>query len=384
MNLNLALLIAMQILFMVGNMMFVTLAPVLGNQLAGTMTLATLPMAVSMFSMLLSSFPLSMAMGRFGRKPLFACGLIANILAGSCFYMALQNSSFNLFILGSVGFGFAISCANFYRFSAMELVAPAQRPMAISGIMAAGVVAAFIGPNLGALTKDLWLSPAFTTSVLLYIPLGLLSLLILMKIRFPAPIIASSSVTAELPIGQIWRPIFVAAVAFAVMVMVMTATPLHMYACGFAFSDSAWVIQWHVLGMFAPSFFVSHLVKRIGLKGLMTTGAIVLIGSAILNLNVSSKAGLTLGLLLLGVGWNFLFVGASQWLMALCENQNSAKIQGINEVFVFGFSTLATLSSGWLLDTFGWQPLNLTVLPILLVLLGLLLTLKPKHLVAVN
>ncbi|MCE2570250.1 MFS transporter [Motilimonas eburnea] len=384
MNLNLALLIAMQILFMVGNMMFVTLAPVLGNQLAGTMSLATLPMAVSMLSMLVSSFPLSMAMGRFGRKPLFASGLIANCLAGCGFYLALRWASFELFILASVGFGFAISCANFYRFSAMELVAPAQRPLAISGIMAAGVVAAFIGPNLGALTKDIWLSPSFSTSVLLYIPLTVLSLLLLMNIRFPAPASISNAASTKLPINQIWRPIFTAAVAFAVMVMVMTATPLHMFACGFEFSDSAWVIQWHVLGMFAPSFFVSQLVKRIGLKGLMSAGAVILIASALLNLNVSSKTGLTLGLVLLGVGWNFLFVGASQWLMALCENQNSAKIQGVNEVCVFGLATLATLSSGWLLDTFGWETLNITVLPLLLLLLGLLLTVKPKHLTAVS
>lgn len=380
MNLNLALLIAMQILFMVGNMMFVTLAPVLGNQLAGTMTLATLPMAVSMLSMLLSSFPISMAMGKFGRKPLFAIGLIANMLAGGGFYLALQSASFVLFIISSALFGIAISCANFYRFSAMELVAPAQRPLAISGIMAGGVVAAFIGPNLGALTKDIWLSPAFSTSVLLYIPLTVLGLLLLMNIRFPLPLTAATEAVTKLPVNQIWRPIIVAAIAFAVMVMVMTATPLHMYACGFEFSDSAWVIQWHVLGMFAPSFFVSQLVKRIGLKGLMSLGAAVLIASALLNLVVTSRTGLTFGLLLLGVGWNFLFVGASQWLMALCENQNSAKIQGVNEVFVFGFATLATLSSGWLLATFGWQTLNLSVLPLLLALLGLLLTIKPKHL----
>lgn len=374
MNRNLILLISIQTLFLVGNMMFVTLAPILGKELAGSTSLATLPIAVSMVTMLIFSFPLSIHMGKFGRGPIFSLGLIASLLAGLTFFAAIQYHLFSLFILGSVFFGFSIASANFYRFSAMELVEKHKQPLAISAVMAAGVIAAFVGPNLSALTKDLVFEQAFSSSVLVYVPLSLVALILLFFIKWPKQI--ASTIKTDLPINikdEIWKPMFTAAIAYGVMVLIMSATPLHMYHHDYEYSDTAWVIQWHLIGMFAPSFFVSHLVKRLGLRGLILFGVCVLTSSLLVNLIAQSKLLLTLGLLLLGIGWNFMFIGASQWLMKLSENRNSSKVQGINEVMVFGLASIATLSSGWLLQEFGWVTLNLAALPLLGLLFVVLL-----------
>ena len=382
MNRHLLLLVSVQVLFMIGNMMFVALAPVLGKGLAGSMSLATLPLAISILTMLVCSFPISMAMGKFGRKPVFALGLLANFIAGLIFFTALTWQWFFLFILGSVAFGGSVACANFYRFAAMELVAKERQALAISAVMAAGVIAAVVGPNLGAITPHLIFKQAFVSSVLLYVPLSILAMALLCFIQWPPRTATTSKVDLPLDLkGEIWQPMFTAAVAYGVMVLIMSATPLHMSHHHYDFSDTAWVIQWHLIGMFAPSFFVSHLVKRLGLKGLLVLGTLILIASLLVNLAADNRMLLSLGLLLLGVGWNFLFLGASQWLMKLSANKNAAKVQGVNEVLVFGFAAIATFSSGWLLAGFGCTALNLASLPLLALLLLVLLSskgLKPR------
>jgi len=279
-----------------------------------------------------------------------------------------------LFILGSIFFGFSIACANFYRFSAMELVDKNKQPLAISAVMAAGVIAALIGPNLSALTKDWGFEQAFSASVLAYVPISVIALILLFCIKWPQ--LKSSTHNLDSPVNikdQIWKPMFTAAVAYGVMILIMSATPLHMSHHHYDYSDTAWVIQWHLVGMFAPSFFISSLVKYLGLRGLLLLGVYVLTSSLLVNLIAQSKLMLTIGLLLLGIGWNFLFIGASQWLMKLSENRNSSKVQGINEVMVFGLASIATLSSGWLLQEFGWITLNLASLPLLGLLLIVLL-----------
>ena len=375
MNRNLWLLMAVQVLFMIGNMMFLTLAPILGEQLAGTTNLATLPMAISMLTMLVFSFPLSLWMGKFGRGPIFSAGLVANIIAGILLFTAIQYQQFSIFLIGSIFFGISIACANFYRFAAMELVHPSKQSLAISAVMAAGVVAAFIGPNLSSVTKDLFFDLAFSSSALAYIPISLAALILVSFIQWPK--VKAKADTTKQPMdltGDLWKAILTAALAYGVMVLIMSATPLHMSHQHYEFSDTAWVIQWHVLGMFAPSFFIGWLVNRLGLMGLIILGVMVLISSLLVNLFASNKPLLTLGLLLLGVGWNFTFLGASQWLVKLSANQNASKIQGINEVMVFGSASIATLSSGWLLNVFGWTALNVAAMPLLLVLLILLLS----------
>ena len=171
----------------------------------------------------------------------------------------------------------------------------------------------------------------------------------------------------------VFKPILTAMIAYGVMVLIMSATPLHMDHHQYHFDDTAWVIQWHILGMFAPSFFIGFLVKKIGRLNLLILGVVVMGFSILINLYADSKVLLTMGLLFLGIGWNFLFIGSSQWLMVFLNDQNRAKIQGINEVLVFGLSSVAVLSSGWLINSLGWKTLNLASLPLLLILLIVLL-----------
>ncbi|GAA3914970.1 MFS transporter [Litoribacillus peritrichatus] len=375
MNRNLWLLIGVQILFMVGNMMFLTLAPVLGKDLAGNPSFATLPLAISMLTMLVCSFPFSIWMGKIGRGPIFTAGIVCNAFAGLTFFFAIQAQSFEMFLAGSVLFGIAIASANFYRFAAMELVPSSQQSLAISALMASGVVAAIIGPNLGALTKDVFFDLSFSTSALAYLPISITALVLVLFIQWPKSTLKKEH--SKQPINYengLWQAILTAAVAYGVMVLIMSATPLHMSHQHYAFSDTAWVIQWHVIGMFAPSFFVNKLIDRLGLHGLIIAGITVLISSLAVNLLATNRFLLTLGLLLLGIGWNFAFLGASQWLMKLSMQQNASKIQGINEVIVFGFASLATFSSGWLINVFGWHTLNMAAFPILLLLLIVIIT----------
>ncbi len=378
MNRNLWYLVIAQTLFLIGNMMFVALAPILGKQLSDNASFATLPLGVSILTMLICSFPVSLWMGRRGRQPAFVMGLLANAVASVVFFFAIQIHSFSALLLGCVVLGLAMACANFYRFAAMELVAASAQSQAISAVMAVGVVAALVGPNLAAFTKNLYFPLDFSSSVLTLLPLSLLGLLSIVLVRWPLPpreehkrqsVHVSSKGEFD---WALCKPIFSAMVAYGVMVLVMSATPLHMDHGGYAFVDTAWVIQWHVLGMFAPSFFVGWLVQRISLNGVMILGGLVLLVALLVNLIANNRALLTLGLLLLGVGWNFLFLGASQWLVQLSVGKPAARIQGINEVCVFGLAAVASFSSGWLINVLGWSVLNLLALPLLLGLLLLL------------
>ncbi|MGL1893230.1 MAG: MFS transporter [Spirochaetaceae bacterium] len=393
-NRNLWFLIATQCFFMSANMMFTTLAPMLGKSLLINVSYATLPMAMSMLSMLIFSFPVSIWMGKKGRGPAFKTGLLSNMLAAVIFFIALQSNQFYLLLIGSVFFGFSISTANFYRFAAMELVPEKDQSKAISMVMSVGIVAALVGPNLGSVTKNLIFDIDFSASVLTFIPLSLMSLIMVSNVKWPAIKELKkenddiTTLIAPLDIWKsgTWKPIFGAMVSFGIMVLIMSATPLHMSASKYAFSDTAWVIQWHVLGMFAPSFFLGWIIKKIGLNRLLILGVIFLILSIAVNLISDSRALLTIGLLFLGIGWNFLFLGSSKWLMNCIIHLNvkeRSRVQGINEVLVYGLSSAATLSSGWIINKLGWQVLNIVALPILILLLGVLIlnTLKTKKLI---
>ncbi|MCJ8313138.1 MAG: MFS transporter [Pseudomonadales bacterium] len=375
-NKNLWLLIGAQMFFMITNMIFVSLAPLLGKHLLDNNNLATLPMAMTMLAMLIFSFPLSILMGKIGRAIVFKSGIVANIIAGFIFFNALQYHLFWLLLVGAVFFGYAISCANYYRFAAMEMVDESQRGKAMSKLMAVGVIAALIGPNLSSFSKDLYFDISFSSSVLSFMPLSIIALILMFFIKWPAKKAVATiqvKIKHEKTSRQVYKPILTAMVAYGVMVLIMSATPLHMSHHNYEFVDTAWVIQWHVLGMFAPSFFIGWLTNKLGNTGLLILGVLVLFASIATNLIATDRAGLTLGLLLLGVGWNFLFVGSSHWLMSFINDSNRSNIQGINEVLVFGLASVATLSSGWLINVLGWQALNIAALPLLCLLLIILL-----------
>ncbi|MFL0798928.1 MAG: MFS transporter [Agarilytica sp.] len=388
MNRDLWSLVGAQAFFVIGNMMLLPVLPVLGLQMSENARFSTLPVAINMLTMLVCSIPISLWMGKKGRKPAFLAGMMASGVAAIVLFAAIQESSFVLLLIGCVCFGMAMSCANFYRFAATELVRVDAHSTAVSAVMAVGVVAALVGPNLAALTKSAFFDLDFSASVLALFPLSALGALLVLRVRWPVHQHVSSlgadagsaDATAEekyLNSGIFWRPVLTAMLGYGVMVLVMSATPLHMNHHGYDFKETAWVIQWHVLGMFAPSFFFGRLVQWLSLIGLMIVGVLVLISALLMNIYGGGMAILTLALILTGVGWNFMFLGASQWLVTLCGDHgltktSMAKVQGINEVCVFGLSGLAAFGSGWLIDSVGWKAVNYMSLPLLLALLCVL------------
>ena len=342
--------------------------------------LATLPMALSMLSMLLCSFPISYAMQRYGRKA-FLLGVIAQILAAVGFILAIVKNNDRWLLAASLLLGY-IANANFYRFAVLEMVAKEQQSRALAKFMFVGVLAALIAPNLAIHTQTLW-QPVFTATIFSFIPLSLLALLLLYFCHLHVYSQQGSNnqfLNSTKPLEsesqssrwQIAQPVIAATIAYAVMVLVMSATPLHMSAHSHHFSDIAWVIQWHVLGMFAPSLLFSWLVRHLGLQALMVVGAVCLLAALLMNFAAHNVWHYTLALCVLGVGWNFVFVGSSQWLMTFINNNNKAFVQALNEVCVFAFAALATFSSAWLLVELNWQILNLLLMAPVLLLCGLL------------
>ncbi len=389
MNRDLWCLVGAQAFFAIGNMMLLPVVPVLGLHMSVNERFATLPVAINMVTMLICSIPISLWMGRGGRRPAFLAGMAVSGVAAVILFSAIQKSSFLLLLVGSACFGMAMSCANYYRFAATELVTAAGYSKAISAVMAVGVVAALVGPNLATLTKGAFFELDFSASVLMLLPLSLLGALLILRIRWPLRSEGEEPreeyfepdqralADVGLSFGPFWRPICTAMLGYGVMVLVMSATPLHMSRHGYDFRDTAWVIQWHVLGMYAPSLFFSRLVQWCGLKGLIIVGILILIISLLMNLIGDGVLALTVALLLTGIGWNFMFLGASHWLVTLCSDwqlgKNAiAKVQGVNEVCVFGLAGLGAFGSGWLIDSVGWKAVNVMSLPLLLVLLCVL------------
>ncbi|HKY95679.1 MAG TPA: MFS transporter [Kiloniellales bacterium] len=355
--------------------LIMTVAALAGRLLAGDQPgLATLPLACLYFAVMASSIPASMLMGRYGRKAGFALGAGCGVVAGLLGALALWQGWFWLLALAFALYGVAAGHANYYRFAASEIVEPAFRSRAISYVLAGGVIAAIAGPWLADLGKDLFLPFTFAGSLLAIACLSLLIFPILLTLRFQPPPAASAPVADSLParpLGEIVRqPKFIVAalgamIGYGSMNLLMVSTPLAMDGCGFGFSDSSRVIQWHVLGMYVPSFFTGHLIKRFGVLRIMAVGAAVIMAAAAINLHGLSFWHFWSALILLGVGWNFLFIGGTTLLTETYRPSERTKVQATNEFLVWGTTATTALSSGLVFQAGGWNWVNIGVLPAL-------------------
>jgi MFS family permease len=363
--------------------LIMTAAAVAGTLIAPSPELATLPLALMFVGMMLTPLPASLLMKRAGRRFGFATGALSGIAGGTLAAVATWRGDFALFSAGLVLLGVAAAFNQLYRFAAADIASPAFRPRAISWVMAGGIVAAFLGPNLANWTRDLF-SPAEFAGTFATLPLlhaG--TLLLLGFVRLPPPSAAETAGPVR-PMRRIARqPAFVAAVVsgivgYAGMNFVMTSTPLavldhHHHT----FSDAAFVLQWHVVGMYAPAFFTGRLIGRFGPPPVMLAGALLYVGCAALNL---SGTALLLSfwpaLILLGIGWNFLFVGATTLLTETYRPAEKAKVQGINDVLVFTSVAFSALTSGTVHALAGWAAVNLVLLaltgPVFCVLIWLI------------
>ena len=350
--------------------MSMALAAILGSMLAPDKGLATLPLAAMVIGTAIASLPAARLMRRQGRRLGFLIGALLGIVGSLVCAWALHQSLFVPFVIGHFLLGSYQGFANYYRFAAVEAAAPGHASRAISLVVAGGVVAAFLGPQLGVWGRDWIGGQLFVGSYVAQSALSLVALILLSRLNLPR--VETAQVGVPRPLREMLSQptlrvaIFGAAIAYAVMVMVMTATPLAILGCGLPQSDVTPVIQWHVVGMFAPSFFTGALIKRYGAPRIMQTGFVLLLSQVLLTLSGVGFLHFLSALVLLGVGWNFAFIGGTTLLTQTYRPAEQLRVQAVNEFSVFSLVALATLSAGWLYDRFGWVTLNLAVVPLLL------------------
>lgn len=370
---NVLLLACSQALMLSAIVMSMALGAILGGNLAPDKGYATLPIAVMVIGTAIASIPAALLMRRFGRRTGFLVGATLGLAGSVLCAFALLQQSFALFIAGHLLLGSYQGFANYYRFAAVEATDTSHASQAIAWVIAGGVVAAFLGPQLGQWGRDWMAGSLFVGSYLAQGALSLTALAILTQVQLK-PVAVTDSDTSR-PLREILSQpvlrvsIFGAAIGYAVMIMVMTATPLAILGCGLPGASVTPVIQWHVVGMFAPSFFTGSLIKRYGAPRIMQIGFALLLGNVIITLLGIEFLNFLSALILLGVGWNFAFIGGTTLLTQTYRPSEQLKVQAINEFAVFGLVAMATLSAGWLYDRFGWITLNLTVVPFIVIAL---------------
>jgi len=358
--------------------LMVVVSAVVGQMLAENKALATIPFSLQFVGTMAASVVASLLMGRYGRRFGFTVGAMVSVLAGAVMTVAIYLADFWLFALGSAMIGAANGFAQLYRFAAAEVADERFRPKAIALVLGGGVVAAVCGPELAKWSRDLLDPYNFAGCFVVIMALGTTAALLLQTLRIP-PLSREQRADTGRPLFEIVRqPTYIVAllggiVGYGVMTLIMTTTPVAMLACGHEFEDAAFVIEWHALGMFAPSFVTGHLISRFGVLRVMMTGVALFAGCITVNLLGVGVVNFWAANLMLGLGWNFLFIGASTLVTETYRPAERAKAQAFNDFTVFGFVTLASLSSGMLLDLVGWAAVNLGgVLPSAAALAGLI------------
>lgn len=360
---------------MSGTSLMVATTALVGLSLAGNKIYASLPFTLQLLATMFTTIPVAYLMKVIGRKKTFLSGtVVAMTGAGLCAYSVIQHN-FVLFIVGSIMIGIFSGFANYYRFTAADIVDTDKKGKAISYVLAGGVLAAIIGPNLANLTRESITGAMFAGSYVSIILLYLLSFILLSFLQLPQSPQDEDKQTNSRKLSVIvQQPQFIIAVicgmlGYAVMTLVMTATPLAMQHHQHMYSDTAFVIQWHVLGMFAPSFFTGHLIKQFGLATVMFTGTVLGLLCILINLTGTSVSHFWVALLLLGISWNFLFIGATTLLTETYNEDEKFKTQATNDFLVFSVVAIASLFAGILHQEFGWRTVNYIAIPALAIII---------------
>jgi MFS family permease len=356
-----------------------TLTGLVGYTLADDKALATLPFSLITVAAALTTIFASFLMARIGRRAGFALGAAVGAAGGAVSVHAIYVHSFWMFCCGTATVGVFQAFAQYYRLAAADAVDTHAKSRAISTVLTGGVIAAVLGPALAAWSRD-WLAPiTFAGSYALVTVLGLCSMaLVLIAYRNVAPVGAQRSpaqqeTAAPRPLLTIVaQPIFIAALAnnaigYMVMMFVMTATPIAAVACGHTIGDGARIIQWHLVGMFAPSFFAARLIARFGVLRVIGAGIALSAACGAVALSATDLPHFYIALACLGVGWNFMFVGGSTLLAQSYRPSERAKTQATSEFTTFACSALASLTAGQLLSHFGWGVVNTSIFPALAV-----------------
>lgn len=367
---NVLVLAACQATFQTGLVLIVTVGGLAGHLLATDKGLATLPIAAMMLGTMLGTVPASLLMAWIGRRRGFMLGTLLGAAGGALSAGGLLGGWFWVFCAGHALLGAYQGFAQYYRFAAADAALPAFRSHAISFVIAGGVVAAIAGPQIASATKDLLVSGSFIASYVALVGLSLAATFLVSLLRLPSPAAQRDDGVAR-PLSVVVRqPIFLvalcgAAVGHGVMMLAMSAMPLAMVGHDHGMSDAAFVIQWHVLGMAVPSFFSGLLIARFGAPAIMLAGVALLAGNVAIALSGVEVVHFLLAHILLGIGWNFAYVGGTTMVTESYRPAEKAKTQAVNDFVIFGFSVIASLASGGIFERFGWSGVNLGAVPFL-------------------
>lgn len=377
MNKNLWLLAATQGLFLTNNVVFIAINGLVGLSLAPLGWMATLPVMGYVVGGALSTPLVARTQSAFGRKVSFQIGLLVALGSALLCAWAVMDHNFWLLVTATVIAGYYSANGQLYRFAAAELSAPAFREKAISLVLAGGLVGAVLGPNLASRTRSLFDVPFVGAYVSLAV-VALVSMAVMAFVRFPPVPPKAASADRGRPLGVIMRqPVFIvatagAALGYGVMNLLMAATPLAMQVCGFPFEDAALVLEWHVIGMFAPGFFTGHLIKRFGVLSIMGAGVALNVACVAMALSGVELHQFLIALFLLGVGWNFLFTASTTLSLQSYRPEEKDRAQAAINFCVFATMALTSFASGALVTTQGWQWLNVgSLLPLALTAMAL-------------
>jgi MFS family permease len=343
-----------------GMTVFVTVSALTGQMLAADPRLATLPYGLQFVVTMASTIPVAHLMRRLGRRNAFFIGALVGASGGGIAMAATYEGSFTLFCLGNAIMGASNAFALHLRFAAAEAADDAFRPKAISLVLAGGIVAAFIGPQLATIGADLLAPYTFAGAYLFVLLLSLAMIPPLIPLRAPPPLSVETSGPQRSLAELLRQPALIAALFAAIfgygtMSFVMTATPLAMQFCGYPIGDVATVISFHVLGMFAPSFVTGHVIRRFGERNVLLAGAACYVATVAIGLAGIDIANFWLSLLVLGVGWNFLFVGGTSLLTKCYRPSERARVQGLNDFLIFTGVAVCSLTAGAVEQTWGWS-----------------------------
>ena len=379
---NALVLAAAQALAGGNNTVIVSTSSIIGSILAPDKGLATLPITFMVFGMWAGTLPVGALARRYGRRFALQTGSVFGIASGLISYFAVMHGSFWILLAGTFCGGLYAAAHQSYRFAAADTASERFRAKAVSWVLAGGIFAAVLGPQLVIWTKDILSPHLFAASFLGQSACALLAAAVLQFVRIPH--IKPQAHHETRPLGDIIRqPRFVVAAAcgmaaYAMMNMVMTSAPLAMVGCGHSVTDATLGIQWHVLAMYGPSFFTGGLIARYGVERITSIGLGLIVLTAIVAITGVTVAHFWSALVLLGVGWNFAFIGATTMVTECHRPEERTRVQSFNDFLVFGAMAVSSFSSGQLLETVGWAAINEVVIPVVIVVFALLMWVRMR------
>jgi predicted MFS family arabinose efflux permease len=354
------------------NTVIVSTASIIGAVLAPDKGLATLPITFMVLGMWLGTLPVGWLARNFGRRFALQTGSAFGVASGLISYSAVMSGTFWLLLLGTFFGGLYAAAHQSYRFAAADTASESYRPKVVSWVLAGGVFAAVLGPQLVILTKDMLAPYVFAASYLGQSACALVAAGVLQFVKVP-PVVRGQVRSQGRPLAEIMRePKSIVAVAcgvaaYTTMNLVMTSAPLAMVGCGHSITDATLGIQWHVLAMYAPSFFTGSLIARFGVPRITTVGLALIALTAVVGVSGLTVAHFWGGLVLLGVGWNFAFIGATTMVTQCHRPEERNKVQALNDFLIFGSMGVSSFASGQLLADFGWSAVNEVIFPAVLI-----------------